>query len=201
MFINRLNNLIPDIQAKLPSEAQWEYACRAGTTTPFSFGANITPEQANYDGNHPYSDGEKGLYREKTVVVKSLPANPWGLYEMHGNVWEWCQDDWIEQLPKESATDPTGATTGSGRVVRGGSWNSSGRYGRSAIRGGIGADYRLNVLGFRLALGLKLKSGQAFGTDTGSRVAEQRQTVAEPKAKGRLATMTDKFKKLWTDKP
>jgi formylglycine-generating enzyme required for sulfatase activity len=168
MFINRLNNLIPDIQAQLPSEAQWEYACRAGTTTPFSFGDNITPEQVNYDGTRPYTDGNKGLYREKTVAVKSLPANPWGLYEMHGNVWEWCQDYWTEQLPKEPTTDPKGADTGSVRVVRSGSWHGIGRSVRSADRYRYDADLRYYGLGFRLALGLKLKSGQAFGTDTGS---------------------------------
>ena len=76
----------------LPSEAQWEYACRSGTTTPFSFGETITPEQVNYDGEHPYAGTAKGLYRQETVPVGSLPPNPWGLHEMHGNVWEWVED-------------------------------------------------------------------------------------------------------------
>ncbi|MEE9412807.1 MAG: formylglycine-generating enzyme family protein, partial [Methylococcales bacterium] len=89
-FISRLNQLIPDAQAQLPTEAQWEYACRAGTTTPFSFGDNISSEQVNYDGTRPYANGKEGKYRKQTVPVKSLPVNPWGLYEMHGNVWEWC---------------------------------------------------------------------------------------------------------------
>ena len=79
-FIERLNGIIPGLTAQLPTEAQWEYACRAGTTTPFSFGDNITPEQVNYHGEYPYADGAKGWYREKTVPVKSLPPNPWGLY-------------------------------------------------------------------------------------------------------------------------
>ena len=79
---------------RLPSEAEWEYACRAGTPTPFSFGGNISPEQVNYDGNRPYAGGKKGVYREKTVPVQSLPPNAWGLHEMHGNVWEWVQDAW-----------------------------------------------------------------------------------------------------------
>ena len=89
VFLKKLNELIPGLDATLPTEAQWEYACRAGTTTPFSFGENITPEQVNYHGEYPYANGKKGLYRAKTVPIKSLPANSWGLYEMHGNVWEW----------------------------------------------------------------------------------------------------------------
>jgi hypothetical protein len=79
-FIKQLNILIPGLGAQLPTEAQWEYACRAGTVTPFSFGENITPEQVNYDDNVPYAEGKKGWCREKTVAVKSLPANPWGLF-------------------------------------------------------------------------------------------------------------------------
>ncbi|HNO60224.1 MAG TPA: formylglycine-generating enzyme family protein, partial [Plasticicumulans sp.] len=91
-FLRALEGLLPGIEACLPSEAQWEYACRAGTTTPFSFGTQVTPAQVNYDGNFPYADGKKGEDRGRTVPVKSLPANDWGLYEMHGNVWEWCAD-------------------------------------------------------------------------------------------------------------
>ena len=78
-FIQQLNHGFPDLLARLPSEAEWEYACRAGTDTPFSFGGNITTEQVNYDGNYPYAGAAKGEFREKTVPVKSLPANPWGL--------------------------------------------------------------------------------------------------------------------------
>jgi hypothetical protein len=122
-FLSELNRRVPGLQARLPSEAEWEYACRAGTTTPFSFGDNITPEQVNYDGNQPYAGGEKGLYRQKTVPAGSLPANPWGLYEMHGNVWEWCAD-WYGDYPNTPQVDPTGPQTGGSRVLRGGSWNS-----------------------------------------------------------------------------
>ncbi len=88
-----MNQQYPELEARLPSEAEWEYACRAGTTTAFSFGENMTPEQVNYHGEYPYADAKKGPYREQTVPVKSLPTNRWGLFEMHGNVWEWC-DDW-----------------------------------------------------------------------------------------------------------
>jgi formylglycine-generating enzyme required for sulfatase activity len=133
-FLQKLNKWIPGLEASLPTEAQWEYACRAGTTTPFSFGKNITPEQVNYDGRHPYlANGQKGRYRKKTVPVKSLPSNQWGLYEMHGNVLEWCQD-WDGEYPLERVVDPLGAATDFNKVLRGGSWFYYGRFIRSAHR-------------------------------------------------------------------
>jgi formylglycine-generating enzyme required for sulfatase activity len=151
-FIEKLNTLFPDLHAHLPTEAQWEYACRAGTQTPFSFGENITPEQVNYNGNYPYAGGGKGLFREKTVPVKSLPPNPWGLFEMHGNVWEWCADWYAEEYPKQAITNPLGPDQGTSRVLRGGSWHSYGWYTRSAFRYWNEPEYRHDGIGFRLIL-------------------------------------------------
>jgi formylglycine-generating enzyme required for sulfatase activity len=118
---------------RLPTEAEWEYACRAGTTTPFSTGNNITTRQANYDGNYPYNNNNKGKYRKKTMPAGSFAPNPWGLYDMHGNVWEWCWD-WYGKYSDEGQVDPEGAASGSGRVLRGGTWNESASGVRSAFR-------------------------------------------------------------------
>jgi len=153
VFIDKLNQAKPGLQLRLPTEAEWEYACRAGTTSPFSFGGNITSVQVNYDGDNPYADGKKGLRWGETVEVKSLPANDWGLYEMHGNVWEWCAD-WYGAYAARPLIDPQGPTTGSARVLRGGSWISSGRDVRSAVREGYDPDdHYYNGSGFRLARG------------------------------------------------
>lgn len=157
-FIERFNALHPLLQVRLPTEAEWEYACRAGTTTPFAFGGNITPEQVNYDGNYPYHTGSQGQYRKKTVAVKSLPPNAWGLYEMHGNVWEWCQDCYAGDYGAEPQTDPRGAGSGEHRVLRGGSWFHDGGSCRSAYRLRGTPDYWYNGTGFRFALG-HLSSG------------------------------------------
>ncbi len=151
-FIEQLNQSHPGLWARLPTEAEWEYACRAGTSTAFSFGGNITTEQVNYDGNYPYAGTAKGVFREKTVPVKCLPANRWGLYGMHGNVWEWCAD-WYGDYESESIVDPTGPGNGSLRVLRGGSWNGHARYTRSAIRDWDNPAVRFDGYGFRLALG------------------------------------------------
>ena len=86
-FLTKCNNMIPGLRLSLPTEAQWEYACRSGTTTPFNIGENIAPKQVNYDGNNPYDGGDKGIYRGETVPVKfeDFSSNAWGLYQMHGN--------------------------------------------------------------------------------------------------------------------
>jgi formylglycine-generating enzyme required for sulfatase activity len=165
-FLQRLNAAAPGLNAGLPTEAQWEYACRAGTATPFAFGANITSEQVNYDGGHPYADGAKGLYRQKTVPVRALPCNDWGLYQMHGNVWEWCLD-WYGDYSGGEAVDPAGPDTGNLRVLRGGSWFNFGGRARSAYRSRGGPGHRYALLGFRLALGPQAGGGQA-GEPTGA---------------------------------
>jgi sulfatase modifying factor 1 len=115
-FIGKINGMIPGLDLRLPTEAEWEYACRAGTDSPFSFGPQISTEQVNYDGNYPYHNGPKGQYRKKTVAVKSLPCNNWGLYEMHGNLWEWC-NDWLGDYEAGTVTDPFGPATGVHRAL------------------------------------------------------------------------------------
>ena len=151
-FIAELNRRLPGLYARLPTEAEWEYACRAGTTTPFSFGKQITPEQVNYHGDYPCFGGEKGLYRQRTAPVGTLPPNPWGLYEMHGNVWEWCAD-WYAEYPPEPQVDPRGPAFGRMRVLRGGTWSDPARYARSATRSRIEPAYRPRSTGFRIVLG------------------------------------------------
>jgi formylglycine-generating enzyme required for sulfatase activity len=142
----------------LPSEAQWEYACRAGTTTPFHFGSTISTKLANYNGNSVYGDGEKGEYRQQTMDVASFPANPWGLHDMHGNVWEWCSDQWHGNY--EGATEDGSAWIAEMdkknvdrikfRLLRGGSWGNGPRGCRSAYRSLGLPDDRLGSIGFRV---------------------------------------------------
>ncbi|WP_242632675.1 formylglycine-generating enzyme family protein [Thiothrix fructosivorans] len=122
-FLTQLNQLHPDLNARLPWEAEWEYACRAGTQTPFHFGGkdDLSLERVNYSG-----EWDKWSDKGETKEVKTYPCNAWGLYEMHGNVWEWCQDVWQEKLPASPVIDPEGIAGGDKagvlRVVRGGSW-------------------------------------------------------------------------------
>jgi formylglycine-generating enzyme required for sulfatase activity len=137
---------------RLPSEAEWEYACRAGTKTPFSFGDNITTDLVNYDGTYPYKSAPKGKYREQTTDVGTFPPNAFGLYDMHGNVWEWCEDDWHENYI-DAPTDGSAWNSQSGsntKLLRGGSWNSLARRCRSAFRYGDSRDFRGNYYGFRV---------------------------------------------------
>jgi formylglycine-generating enzyme required for sulfatase activity len=137
---------------RLPTEAEWEYACRAGTVTPFNTGNNIGADIANYNGNYPYNNGAKGVYREKTVAVGSFPPNPWGLYDMHGNVWEWCWD-WHGSYSSGAQTDPTGPSAGAYHMLRGGGWDDNARYLRSASRRYGVPSLRYEYLGFRLVRG------------------------------------------------
>jgi formylglycine-generating enzyme required for sulfatase activity len=151
-FIQRLDAQASGLQLRLPTEAEWEYACRAGTATPFWFGDTVSTDQVNYNGNYPYAGGAQGEYRGETVEVKALPCNGRGLYQMHGNVWEWC-NDWYGEYPAEPVTDPQGPVSGEGRVLRGGSWDSLGRNARSARRNDSAPGERGSVIGFRLARG------------------------------------------------
>jgi formylglycine-generating enzyme required for sulfatase activity len=134
---------------RLPTEAEWEYACRAGTTGPFNTGNNITTSQANYDGTYPYNGNMKGQYRARTWNVGSGVANSWGLYDMHGNVWEWCWD-WYGAYSGAAQTDPPGAASGSSRVLRGGGGGSGAQDLRSASRNYDTPSSRNNGIGFRL---------------------------------------------------
>jgi len=139
---------------RLPTEAEWEYACRAGTTTLFNTGNNITTDNANYNGNFPYDDGSypfnnKGIYRQRTTPVGNFAPNPWGLYDMHGNVWEWCWD-WYGYYSSSPQTDPRGAVSGAKRVIRGGSWSHSATDLLSAYRLSNTPSNRLDCSGFRL---------------------------------------------------
>ncbi|WP_366557620.1 formylglycine-generating enzyme family protein [Okeania sp. SIO1I7] len=139
---------------KLPSESRWEYACRAGTTTPFYFGETITSELANYNGNDIYGKTPRGKYREETTDVGSFPPNAFGLYDMHGNVWEWCADDWHENY-EGAPTDGSAWLENHGKerypVLRGGSWSFNPNLCRSAIRyDSVRRDVHDYLIGFRV---------------------------------------------------
>ena len=150
LFLPALNQQNPLLKASLPTEAQWEYACRAGTQTSFSFGDVLSAEMANFDGSNPYNNQQAGIYRKSTVAVDEFQANPWGLYQMHGNVWEWCADGLRNYVADEQVVDPIGPDGGE-RVLRGGAWNRGGRYLRSANRVASPPVSRLRNFGFRLA--------------------------------------------------
>jgi formylglycine-generating enzyme required for sulfatase activity/uncharacterized protein (DUF433 family) len=134
---------------RLPTEAEWEYACRAGTASPFHFGETLSTGQANYV--------------DKTVPVGSLPPNPWGLCEMHGNVCEWCQDWWFGHYEAGPIADPGGPASGGCRVLRGGSWFYGARDLRSAYRSHFAPGLRHLFDGFRLALGPELRQARPAG--------------------------------------
>jgi formylglycine-generating enzyme required for sulfatase activity len=134
---------------RLPTEAEWEYAARAGTTTPFNTGSNITPGQANYYGTYPYNDAPGGEYRQRTTPVGSFAPNVWGLHDMHGNVWEWCWDRYGE-YPAGEQDKPVGPAEGGFRANRGGGWNDFGKHLRSAYRAAHSPGNRTFNLGFRV---------------------------------------------------
>lgn len=137
---------------RLPTEAEWEFACRAGTTTATAFGNSLSSTQANFDGNKPYNGGAAGPWLERTTKVGSYSPSAWGLYDMHGNVWEWCLDWYADALPGDSVTDPKGPSVGSYRVLHGGSWISPGRLCRSAFRNKCEPSVSDGTVGFRVVL-------------------------------------------------
>ena len=135
----------------LPTEAQWEYACRAGTTTIFSWGNGATSTQANFKGTDPYGGGATGPNLQQTTDVGQYAANPWGFFDMHGNVWEWTADRYQAAYPTGNpVVDPTGPSSGSIRVFRGGSWSNVGPNLRSAQRINHTPSNRFYALGFRV---------------------------------------------------
>lgn len=136
----------------LPTEAQWEYAARAGTQTPFAFGDSLGYRQANIDGHFPYGDAARGEFRQRTLPVGSFSPNAWGFYDMHGNVREWCYDWYQDSYAPVPVTDPRGPLRGSFRINRGGSWLHDAHQSRSAHRMQRTPSFRLNFIGFRIAL-------------------------------------------------
>ena len=148
---------------RLPTEAEREYACRGGMTTPFNTGENLTTDQANYNGKIPYRNNPEGVYRKQTVPVDFFEPNSFGLYNMHGNVWEWCSDwygeTYYEECRKQGVVEnPQGPETGSDRALRGGSWDNSARGCRSAYRSGGSPGLRINFIGFRLVFVPQIQS-------------------------------------------
>ena len=143
---------------RLPTEAEWEYACRAGTTTAFPFGDALHGGMANFNSFYEYDAAIGDLYVAQpttnvglTTGVGSYPSNAWGLYDMNGNLYGWC-GDWYDQYPSGSATDPHGPVSGLSKVIRGGSWNSYGSRCRSAFRFGLDPSYAFNIIGLRVVL-------------------------------------------------
>ena len=166
-FLPRLMRLLPTMAATLPTEAQWEYACRAGTTTPFSFGDVLTTDLANYAGGHPYTaDQPVGEYRGGTVPVDEFSPNSWGLFQMHGNVWEWCRDGERLFEAGQSVIDPIGPNRGrmerlianttssdrGKRALRGGVFHRGGSSLRSAKRNFVSSGWRSSFASFRIAV-------------------------------------------------
>jgi formylglycine-generating enzyme required for sulfatase activity len=157
-FCDWLNKMEPERAYQLPSEAEWEYACRGGPTSsskPFHFKQPTTAlssTQANFDGNYPYGGAATGPYREATTPVGSFEPNTLGVYDLHGNVWEWCRD-WHDEnyYPSSPTHDPPGPSQGSRRAYRGGSWVHHGLGSRAAYRSRGGPSLRNNYLGFRIA--------------------------------------------------
>jgi len=168
-FCNRLSQRTGRTYT-LPSEAQWEYACRAGTTTPVCFGDTISPELAKFRGNYFYADGPEGPYRDQATSVVMFPANAWGLHDMHGNVWEWCQDEWYKSYEAAPTDGRAWVDAAEGekikepaktKLLRGGSWDSFPGGCRSAVRYRypLQPGYANSLVGFRVVC---LPQGPSF---------------------------------------
>ena len=158
-FIAKLNALKDGYEYRLPSEAEWEFAARAGKTTPFSIGDgnNLSSDLANFDGRNPFRDAPKGKYLERTALVGSYPPNPFGLYDMNGNVWEWCEDIYKENYEGLATNGSANLNLGNPniKILRGGAWVNVGNGLRSAVRLGNPLDNRLSYNGFRVAITIK----------------------------------------------
>lgn len=153
-FLRGLERLLPEAKASLPTEAEWEFACRAATESPFSFGAQVSADIVNYDGTYPYAGDWRGRFRNETVEVKALLANRCGLFQMHGNVWEWCADS-FRTYDADPRCDPHGAgdpAEESSRAIRGGSWIYDANWARSAFRRRARRGVRDMDIGFRFCL-------------------------------------------------
>jgi formylglycine-generating enzyme required for sulfatase activity len=167
-FCRRLSELAEEKSKgrayRLPTEAEWEYVCRGGPlfkepSPPFHFGNSLSATQANFNGNYPYGGAPKGPYLERTTQVGSYPPNPLGLYDLHGNVWEWCAD-WhdAEYYRRSPRQNPQGPEKGERRVLRGGSWGFYGSYCRAAYRYDLAPGVRYISSGFRVVLAVGAKN-------------------------------------------
>jgi len=155
-FCRKLSSIPKEKEAgrvyRLPTEAEWEYACRAGTTTPFHFGSELNGREANCSGRFPYGTILRGRYLGRPSTVGSYAPNAFGLYDMHGNIWEWCRDWYDEDYYRSSPVDdPQGSSEAADRVVRGGSWRSPAGFCSATFRDWGEPEYRHYNLGFRVA--------------------------------------------------
>lgn len=152
LFVDKLNSQDPKYSYRLPSESEWEFGCRAGTTTVFSFGDQLGSDQANFDGRSPYGSAAVGPYKEKSVAVGNYRPNAWGLYDMHGNVSEWVEDYFHDDYSSTPTNGKPMLTKGrlGGRVSRGGGYLVGGKHLRCSSRQGNSADFSPVSGGFRV---------------------------------------------------